>query len=103
MPNPIPMTDTQTPTNQVSVNRDTLQALHSAARAVYAQMEVLEDPSMEVAACMAILNTAIDDAHTVLDTNRGFADEYVRIFGGVTRQQMSNIKKFLENEGFPVE
>jgi hypothetical protein len=102
MPNPIVVPDPPKPIKEITVSKDTLQALLSASRAVYAQMEVLEDPSMEVASCMAILNTAIDDAHTALDTNRGFADEYVRLFGGVTRQQMTNIKKLLGQEGFPV-
>jgi hypothetical protein len=103
MRNPILETDQQIPTNSVTISRDTLQALHSASRAVYAQMCALSDPSMEVAACMGVLSAAIDEGHDVLDTNRGFADEYVRLFGGVTRQQMENIKVFLAKEGFPVE
>jgi hypothetical protein len=100
MPNPILATETQTPIKTVSMSRDNLQLLHSAARAIYAQMLQIEDPSVEVTACIAMLNTAIDEGHDVLDTNRGFADEYVRLFGGVTRQQMDNIKKFMEMEGF---
>lgn len=94
-----PVTEPEAVEKTVVVNREYFQALHNAARAVYANMLSIESPSLEIQIALTLLDNAVSHGHEVLGTDRGFADQYIEMAGGVTKHQMKNMKAFLAREG----
>lgn len=91
------------PSNDITIDRKHFQSLHSAGRALYSIMLGSENPSLEVLMALQVLDEAIAAGHDALNTDRGFADEYINVAGRVTRAQVSNIKSFLQQEGISAE
>lgn len=87
----------------VTVDKKTFQALHSAARALYAEALKTENHSVATLTYLTLLNDAIDAGHTALQTHRTSADKYIELTKGVTAAQEENIKLLLEHHGLPSE
>lgn len=76
---------------------------HSCARTVLANMMKVSYPNLLVQESMRQLDQAIDDGHQILGTDRGAADQYIQVAGGIMAAQANHIQGFLNREGLGVE
>lgn len=88
---------------EVVINKVALQNVLSAARAIYNIMLHSPDLDFPTSSSMYLLNDSIDICHEALGTERGAADGYVRIMGGMTAAQEKNAREFLKQAGLLTE
>ena len=87
------------PKETITVDKRSFQALHAAARSLYAQALSIEDHSVASLQYLLVLNDAINAGHELLGTNRADADRFITTVQQAVNQQKVIAQQILEREG----
>src|SRR5688572_3986440 len=92
---PITVEPVLEPPVMIEVDKKMFQYLHSCGRSLLASALKSDNHSAETLLYLTMVGEAVDYGHQVLGTQRGYADAYINVVGGITALQAENAKKFL--------